>query len=78
MRRLVIVTFSFLALSLGGCTLTTASGTATLGTGTGALSAEESGGADQCAPNQRWDGQCCRHKGQGRGARQHDAPNCRN
>jgi len=26
----------------------------------------------ECAPSQHWDGQQCRHNGQGRGARKHD------
>jgi hypothetical protein len=26
----------------------------------------------ECKPSQYWDGEMCRHKGQGRGARKHD------
>lgn len=29
-------------------------------------------GHPQCRPDQYWDGEICRHKGQGHGARKHD------
>lgn len=40
------------------------------GSGGGALSS--GGGQPQCKPSQYWDGNMCRHKGQGSGARKHD------
>lgn len=30
------------------------------------------GGQPQCHPSQYWDGEMCRHKGEGHGARKHD------
>lgn len=30
------------------------------------------GGSHECHPSQYWDGETCRHKGKGNGARKHD------
>jgi hypothetical protein len=44
-----------------------------MGPSTGARkSALSSSEKPQCKPSQYWDGQMCRHKGKGHGARKHD------
>lgn len=35
-------------------------------------SVKSSSSSKQCKPSQYWDGEMCRHKGQGKGARKHD------
>lgn len=39
---------------------------------TGKSKAALESSARDCAPHQYWDGQICRHKGKGKGARKHD------
>ena len=79
MKHLLFIAMLLSAILLGGCTLAlrTQEGTTVSGTVYGSSEQPLSQREVQCEPNQYWDGQCCRHKGQGRGARQHDAPDCR-
>lgn len=41
-------------------------------TDSGALSSSEKKSTPKCHPSQYWDGEQCRHKGKGQGARKHD------
>ncbi|HVE83864.1 MAG TPA: hypothetical protein VND93_13490 [Myxococcales bacterium] len=58
-RALVIIAGA--SMLLPGCVLVNR-----LGTGRSGVVAE------QCRPDQYWDGTMCRHKGKGSGARKHD------
>jgi hypothetical protein len=52
-------------LSLGGCIVRT--------TNVHPTKTKKSGlSASDCHPSQYWDGEQCRHKGKGKGARKHD------
>ena len=79
MKHLLLVAVLLSAILLGGCSLIlrTQEGTTVGGTVYGSSEQSLSGREGRCEPSHYWDGQCCRHKGQGRGARKHDAPDCR-
>jgi hypothetical protein len=67
MKRLILMGVA--VVSLGGCAIVPLP----VGGGSGRSSSSLSGGGrPACAPSQYWDGQMCRHKGQGSGARKHD------
>jgi hypothetical protein len=53
-------------LSLGGCIVRTPVVAVPVKTKKSKLSASD------CKPSQYWDGEQCRHKGKGKGARKHD------
>lgn len=40
--------------------------------GPGVVKLNLDGDKDRCRPNQYWDGEKCKHKGKGHGARKHD------
>jgi hypothetical protein len=63
LRRLLPV---IALLSLGGCTLRSTTVLNPPKTKKSGLSAAD------CHPSQYWDGEQCRHKGKGKGARKHD------
>lgn len=53
---------------LNGCLVAKSVGAPTTGSKRSSLES----GASQCKPSQYWDGEKCRHKGKGKGARKHD------
>ena len=63
---LVLVCAIFLGTSSTGCILHTH------GHRRQAVKAKKSKKRRKCPPSHRWDGNKCRHKGKGKGARKHD------
>jgi hypothetical protein len=61
-RRLVLLLVAALALSTSGCVMIPRP----LPQRAAAVK------SPRCEPSQEWDGEICRHKGKGRGARKHD------
>jgi hypothetical protein len=63
MKRFIAVSLSMMFLSSlgGGCVVVEKRSAALMGRG-----------SPRCHPSQYWDGNQCRHKGKGHGARKHD------
>lgn len=68
MTRILIVLAAVGSFSLGGCVLVKEE---RRGTGT-SRSGLSSSSRPECHPSQYWDGEKCKHKGKGKGARKHD------
>ncbi|MBF5042404.1 hypothetical protein FGE12_08330 [Aggregicoccus sp. 17bor-14] len=64
---LLLTTTTAAALLLGGC-----SNHRWSEVGRSRQSVTSSSSSKECKPSQYWDGETCRHKGKGKGARKHD------
>ena len=74
MMRIASLTMFLAAASLvSGCATASFRGSP-IGTKRGAIIVKEegSGSRKECHPSQYWDGESCKHKGKGKGARKHD------
>jgi hypothetical protein len=72
--RMASLALLFSVTTLGsGCAVRNFRGVPT-GTSRGAVVVKEEGGSSrkECHPSQYWDGDSCKHKGKGKGARKHD------
>jgi hypothetical protein len=68
MNRTLVVLSAVCAFALSGCVLVKSD---RKGTGS-SRSGLSSPGKKDCHPSQYWDGEKCKHKGKGKGARKHD------
>lgn len=69
MNRLASWVLAIAVVSSSGCAFRFAEPSARTGSSKSSLKSNEK---RDCAPNQYWDGDTCRHKGKGKGARKHD------